>query len=112
MQLDDGGETVIKGAIGFVGDLQLEVIEPAGGHDSIYRDALPDDGAFHTRWHHAGFLLNSADELNSVRACLTEAGHRVTLSGRNPGVARFAYFDARAILGHYLEYFYLEPADG
>ena len=54
LQLDGGGTTIIRLALCFVGQVELEIIEPVGGEDDIYRRALPDSG-FGLVWHHVGF---------------------------------------------------------
>lgn len=106
--LDDGGEMRIRIAFAFIGSLQLEIIEPRGGRDAVYRHELPTEG-FGMAWHHVAFKAPSPRALGDVRASLIRAGHEVVLSGGTPGTSMFFYADARATLGHYLEYIYLSP---
>ena len=108
LELDEGDDVTIRCGLVHVGPLQVELVEPVGDRDAIYRDALPDDGSFAVRWHHTGFLVENATDLAQVRADLDADGHPVVLSGVNPGVARFVHLDARPMLGHHLEYFALE----
>jgi len=108
LALDDGGETRIRVALSFVGSLQVEIIEPRGGRDDIYRRALPAEG-FGLVWHHVGFIVPSLQALADARGELTRGGHEVVLSGGTPTTSVFFYADARATLGHYLEYLYLSP---
>lgn len=109
LPLDDGGETRIEIALCFVGDLQLEVIEPRGGRDDIYRRALPIEG-FGLVWHHAGFKLPSIEAFEEAREEITQRGHGIALAGGSPSTSVFFYADTRDALGHYLEYIYLSPA--
>jgi hypothetical protein len=95
---------VVRLAFAYVGDLQIELIEPMGGSAAtFYTDTLPKD-AFAVRFHHMGFLLS--DEEAEWGACIAGAAqdkYELALSGDNPRL-RFAYLDSRAELGHYCEF--------
>ncbi len=45
-------------ALDFIGETQIELIQPAGGADAVYRDALPTTG--NMRLHHVGVLIRDA----------------------------------------------------
>jgi hypothetical protein len=108
LALDSGDVMTIRIAMCFVGPLQVEIIQPMGGADWIYRDALPSSG-FGMTWHHFARRISSLDALESLKADLMRQGHNIAISGGDPAVARFFYVDARPTLAHYVEYLYVSP---
>ena len=94
-------------ALAFVGEQQLEIIQPAGGADGIYRDALPADGSA-LRLHHFGRLITDPAQWSQVRGAVSASGLDIPVSGSycHEGVPlmHYLYADARATLGHYLEF--------
>ncbi len=104
-----GGTLSAEVALAWAGETQIEVIEPCGGDDALYRDPLPTDGSFAMRFHHLGALVSSLDELARRRENLQRSGMRIALSGEHAGSSAFFYADARTTLGHYLEYLYFTP---
>ena len=99
------GRIVIDTAQAFVGDRHLEVIQPAGGPDGLYRDVLPREG-FGLRHHHYGHLTHRADEWSAIQAFIRDRGWRIVLGGNYADLMHYAYVDTRAELGHYLEFMY------
>lgn len=92
------GTLVSKIAFIWIGNLQYELIEPISGPDSIYRDALPEQGL---RPHH--ICMRSHD----WERTLTELDRHklpIVLEGNSSSGLKFVYADARATLGHYLEF--------
>lgn len=100
-------------ALAFVGDQQLEVIEPAGGADGAYRDILPA-GAYATRLHHFGRLITEPVEWEAVRTSVRASGLDSPVGGtfRHEGIElmHYLYADTRAQLGHQLEFMYRTEA--
>jgi hypothetical protein len=92
----------------YVGPMMIELIQPVGGDDSLYREILPPDG-FGIRLHHFGFIVRSEQELDRISAALEAKRVPIAFDATMPGVARAVYADARRTLGHYLEYVYLRP---
>lgn len=92
----------------FIGPMQIELIQPAGGDDGLYRDFCPADGAA-IRFHHFGMWMDDAIEYSSTRACLSERNIPMVFEMSMPNVGRVIYADARSTLGHYLEYVHLVP---
>jgi hypothetical protein len=92
----------------YVGPMMIELIQPVGGDDTLYRDILPQDG-FGIRPHHFGFIVRSEQELERISAALEAKKVPIAFDASTPGVARAVYADARRTLGHYLEYVYLRP---
>lgn len=98
--------------VGFawVGRLQIELIQPLGGFDAIYREGLPEDGAFAMRFHHTCQLVESEAEYETLLLDIEQRGLAIAAQGQHGGHVRYLYIDARAELGHYLEHTYYTPA--
>lgn len=109
LPLDDGATARIRICMCFVGPIQVEIIEPMGGADDVYRAALPSSG-FGLTWHHFARRIDSLDALDAIKTDLISKGERIAISGGDPKVAKFFYVDARATLSHYVEYLYVSPA--
>lgn len=92
--------------VAWVGALQIQLIQPEAGGLDIYRDGLPD-GDEPVRLHHIGVVVDGGlsdwqivrDRLSSQTIAM-EGGH---------GPVRFAYVDERPLLGHYVEYVWIDP---
>lgn len=99
------GETAqIHVGLAWSGGVQIEIIQPLGGSDAVYRDWLPAGRDYALRFHHLAHLMESEAEFDAVAAQLARQGVPVPLRGANPGAARYLYGDFRATLGHYVEY--------
>lgn len=110
IELDGGVMLYLDMAMGFVGPVQYEILQPAGGADGVYRRALEGGSeGFRLRFHHHAYLVDSPEELLARRRSLEASGHPVVLSGGKPGANQFFYADATASLGHHLEYLYICP---
>jgi hypothetical protein len=100
-----GPDATIHIALAWAGDVMIELIQPNGSGDNLYSTTLPPDGQL-IRFHHLGHLV--ADDAGWERIC-TAADHSglpIALKGCNYGL-NYLYLDAKAELGHYLEYVYL-----
>lgn len=86
-----------KVAVGWAGNLQCELIEPISSEVGIFSEALPPNPGL--RLHHIGMRVK---ELGVARQRIESLGFPIVLEGET-GV-RFFYADARAMLGHYLEF--------
>lgn len=91
------GALVNKVAVGWVGNLQYELIQPVSGLTGLYAEALRDDAGL--RFHHV--CMRVAD-LDAARREVERLNLPIVLEGET--VVRFFYADARATFGHYLEY--------
>ena len=88
--------------------LRVEVIEPAGGHDGLYREALPANLG-ETRFHHVASTIHSQQDWDSVLATIARHGLATPVGGsaQTPqGTLHYVYVDMRRQLGHYLEFVY------
>jgi hypothetical protein len=99
---------VLKIALAFVGDLQVELIEPLSGTGtSIYQKVLPAAG-FKVVWHHFGYRLpKHATAWQEFRGGVGNSEFPIAIEGHirsEYGEVHFAYLDTWAELGHYNEY--------
>lgn len=104
----DGTRIEIRAAIAYVGDVQFELIEPISDPARIYLDYLRNDGSFEMCPHHLGFRQERPDQVRALEARLA-VDHAIPLATDSDRTPVF-YADARARLGHHLEYFSL-PED-
>jgi hypothetical protein len=95
------GTAVTKLAFVWVDDLQYELIEPVSGLIDVYTEQLPDDDSL--RFHHSCMRVPDWDDF---RARVDEKGYEVAIEGGSD-LLKFLYIDARADIGHYLEYVWM-----
>lgn len=92
-------------ALAYLGPQMIELIEPIGGDDAIYRDALPSKG-FVVKHHHMARMFDTDEAFDRAMEDLRGAGIRfpveATLEDTN-GRARVNYADLREQLGYYVE---------
>jgi hypothetical protein len=91
----------------FLGDIQIELIQPAGGDDAVYRDFCPADGSL--RHHHFGLWVDDRTEYEALPARCAALDVPIAFEIAIPGVGGAIYVDLRRSLGHYLEYVHLAP---
>lgn len=85
-------------AFGWIGNLQIELIQPVSGLVDFYKEALPAGAG--ARFHHICMRTN---DLDAVRRAVDAEKRPIIYEGASTGV-RYFYVDARDTLGHYLEY--------
>lgn len=91
-------------AFAFLGDTQIELIQPLSGDVGTYTDVLPASG-YGTALHHLGFLLRGAlSAWGEFRHGLQRSAHQLLFEGAVGDHTRYAYLDSAAALGHHLEY--------
>lgn len=108
IEVQPGKQAILNVGLAFVGATQIELIQPVGGHDAIYRDALPAQG-FALRFHHLAQLIESEEAFERQRSELAAQGTAIPVDGQSPGMARYFYTDRRATLGHYMEHIWYSP---
>lgn len=91
----------------YLGDLQLELIQPAGGDDAIYRDFCAADGTL--RQHHFGHWMDDRSGYASMPQRCAVLGVPIAMEIAVPGTGGAIYADFRRVLGHYVEYVHLAP---
>jgi hypothetical protein len=99
------GEATVKLALGWIGDLQYELIQPVSGLVDVYTDDLR--GKYPLEFHHV--CMRVEDNWSEFRAGLDRDKRPVVMEGGTPGHLQFVYVDARDTLGHYLEYCWMTP---
>jgi hypothetical protein len=91
-------DIVMKASISQVGGLTLELLQPISGAVDIFTEMLVPGQAI--RLHHIGMRTQDIDRMRTENEKL---GRQVVMAG-GFDTARFIYVDARATLGHFLEY--------
>ncbi|HTH28476.1 MAG TPA: VOC family protein [Sphingobium sp.] len=94
-------------ALGVSGGIQFEIIQPTGGDDQVYSDALTGEG-FELRLHHHCHWVDTQEEFDAVKAQMRHAGFPIVIEGSDPA-AQYFYADMRPVVGHYVEYILFNP---
>jgi hypothetical protein len=98
------GPCHVKVALGWVGALQIELIEPVSGNLQHYLDYLPVEKTdYSPRLHH---ICMRVPDWKKARAEVDEKQWPVAYEGGVEG-CNFVYLDARDSLGHYVEYMWM-----
>lgn len=93
-------------AAGWCGGLNLELMQPVSGYVGPLATMLPEDKRDPTpRLHH---IALRRDDLPAMRAEIAALGLPLAFGGEPKGMV-FAYLDARAALGHYIELVWKQP---
>ncbi|MEJ0045284.1 MAG: VOC family protein [Rhodospirillales bacterium] len=95
-------------ALAFLGEQQIELIEPVGGMDGVYRDVLAPGRT--VVLHHLGFLLPTETAWRAALRGIEASGHPMPVRGIFGDLMHYAYVDRRDLFAHYLEYMYATPA--
>jgi hypothetical protein len=96
-------------AMALVGGVEIEILEPRGGAQDIYRDRL-SGSEFGLHFHHVAYTLPSLDVLTGPKRRIQAQKAPIALEGVAPEGLTYFYADLRAPLGHYVEYVYGTPA--
>jgi len=92
----------------YVGLVQIELIQPAGGDDALYRDVCAGDGQS-LRFHHYAVWVDDPSQFEGLLPALKEQNVPVAFASMIPNVGGVIYADLRSALGHYVEYVHLIP---
>ncbi len=104
-----GRAAILNIGLAYVGAMQLELIEPTGGDDSVYRAALPSDGSG-VCLHHIAQLMDTDAELDAAEATARRLRVPIAMRGASAGgLVRYFYTDHRDTLGHYVEHIWYAP---
>lgn len=101
-----GPDSTIHIALAWAGDVMIELIQPNGQAQNLYSTMLPAEGQL-LRFHHLGHMQQDEDWWKRINVHAAQSGLPVAMQGNSRGV-NYLYLDARAELGHCLEYIYLE----
>lgn len=91
-------------ALGYFGDMQLELVEPCDRHPSVNRAA---NGELLAGFHHIGI---AAPDFEAAWDRHEQCGHTAVFTARVPGGGRVAYFDTAGMLPCMVELIETLPA--
>jgi hypothetical protein len=97
------GDMVVKTAVARAGKWIIEIMEPVSGPVGHFRDHLQPGKPL--TLHHIGVMT---DDIDAARAASEKMGRPVVMAADFKG-GRLIYVDARATLGHYVEYVWAAP---
>jgi hypothetical protein len=106
LEVAGGRQAVINVGLAYVGETQVEIIEPVSGEVDLYRTWLPEE--FAVRHHHFCHRLDSIAELESVKSRYEEGDCPIALDA-SLGETRLFYADTTQLLDHYQEYAWIDP---
>lgn len=92
-------------SLSYLGDMQLELIEPVSG-ENIYSEFLRDNGP---GLHHICMDAESLEQFDAALADVGEHGAEVVQQGVMPGGIHFAYVSAPQAGVPFVEIAYLSP---
>jgi hypothetical protein len=96
-------------ALALSGGAEIEVIEPIGGADGVYRDGLSATD-FALNFHHVAYTLPSLEALTSLKAALRARGAPIAMEAVTDNGLAYFYADLRKPFGHFVEYVFGTPA--
>lgn len=99
------GTASIKLALGWIGAVQYELIQPVSGLVDVYTSDLPQQSVL--KFHHVAMRVK--DDWSGFRAEVDRQKLPVIMEGGLPGQSQWLYIDGRDTVGHYLEYCYMPP---
>ena len=106
-QVGPGQDAHCNVALAVSGGVQIELIQPLGEADRVYREFLTGDG-FQLRFHHECHWVDAQAEFSEVKAEMRRRGHEIVIDGVSP-FAQYFYADLRPLFGHYVEYVCFDP---
>ena len=96
----------LRVATGWIGAMQVELIQPVSGYVDSYVGGLPDDPAdFVPRWHH---LAVRRDDPEALRGEVGALGLPVIFETGGNGIAS-TFVDATSCMGHPIEFVCAAP---
>jgi hypothetical protein len=96
----------LRVATGWIGAVQVELIEPVSGHVTPYVDGLPPDPAdFVPRFHHVAVRRDDPD---AMRREVARLGLPIIFETGGNGISS-VFVDARERFGHPLEFVFATP---
>lgn len=110
--VSSNGKTITIGiALAYVGDSQIEIIEPVAGAVGYYRTALTGSEEFQVKFHHLCIAFDTAEQYEAKVAELKLEGIDIPFEinrEMNSGFGFACYGDFRHKCGHFLEYVWLK----
>lgn len=103
------GTALASFALAFVGETQIELIQPAGGPDAVYRDGIRAMGGELTL-HHLGCLITDEQRWHDTVSAARASRRPIPVEGAFGDLMHYLYVDHRDTLGHYIEYMWQTAA--
>ena len=103
VKIPGGGEARFTFALTKMNGTDLEVIQPVGGQDAVYRQALPSDPA-DIAFHHYSSAIRNQAEWDMVLEAVRRHDIDVLVKGGEEFNTHYIYLDTRPHLGHILEF--------
>jgi len=97
-------------AFAYVGDQQVELIQPLKDESGFYSNALKNsdaNGDFEILLHHLGCRFHEIEQWHAFKQQLNPIEHSVAFENEG-GNMHYLYTDERKMLGHFLEYMWLD----
>ena len=91
-------------AMAWSGATMVELIQPLGEPAPVYVDDLAPPGDLVVKFNHVGLTVPEEGRWRIMLDRLAEHGLEVAWRGSDPARLDVAYVDARATLGHYVEF--------
>jgi hypothetical protein len=98
------GEMKMKVSLANIDNMQIELIQPMGGIDAVYRDVLPSDGSHANVFHHVCMKVDGTLADWEAYAAALEPAQPIVYIGDIGPQGRVLYTDTRDTLGIYLEH--------
>jgi len=98
------GTASVKLALGWIGNVQYEIIEPVSGLIDVYFEGMDDRRPM--SFHH---VCMRVPDWAAFRSQVEQEKRPIAMEGGTPGHLMWLYIDARDTLGHYLEYCWMTP---
>jgi hypothetical protein len=97
-------------ALANVSGVEIELIEPIGGADAMFRKVLPETPGLHVIFHHVATRIDGPiDNWHAHEASIDTERHKIVYRGELGDMLRFVYTDERAHVGHYVEHVWMSP---
>lgn len=100
-------------ALAYIGDTQIEIIDPVAGAFAHYKTVLTDDKSFQLKLHHMCQAFDTVEEYDAKVTELKRTGVPIPAEitrEMNSSFGLACYGDFRSMCGHYLEYIWLNEA--
>ena len=97
-------------ALANVNGVEIELIEPVGGGDALFKEVLPHSPGLHVVFHHVAIRIDGPlDNWLAHVASIDTEQHKIVLQGAMGDMLRYLYTDERGHIGHYVEHVWMSP---
>ena len=97
-------------ALANVNGVEIELIEPVGGQDALFKEVLPDSPGLHVIFHHVAIRIDGTlENWHAHAASIDTEKHKIVFRVEMGDMLRYFYTDERAHIGHYVEHVWMSP---